>query len=464
MLPPREVKMKKVLMIANVFPPFKSVGHSIRVVKFIKFLPASGWLPVVLTIDDKKEYQSMPRVGSESLLPDIQPEVKIHRTAAGEPSSEFLEKERKFGQRNWLAAVVVKTLGAARRWSFRNIVLPDLNMVWLPFALRKGVQIVREEGIDVIFVTCPPFSVSLIGMLLKLLTGKPLILDFRDDWMDTPNYESKPKISRMIERTMERWAVRTADRVIVVTEWSKSAFLKRYPSQSKDKFVLIPNGCDLNEFAALNSMPTGQNDSKFTILHTGSLNESKAWARRPAAFFQALQGILQRQPELREKLTVSFTGFLPEGQKQLVGSLGLSDVVNELGFLPRDEWLRSMKAAGLLLVINYEGFSTLIPGKIYEYWAVGGPPILLLSSPGAASSFIQTHELGLTVDFSDSNGIQQAILTVYRQSRTAAPMRLSRSGIEAFDRQVLTRQLADVLSTVSAGTDGNIDPIKTLAV
>ncbi len=112
-----------------------------------------------------------------------------------------------------------------------------------------------------------------------------------------------------------------------------------------------------------------------------------------------------------------------------------------------------MQAADLLLAINYEGFSTLIPGKIYEYWAVGGPPILLLSCPGAAASFVEQHSLGLTVDPSDVAGIQQAILTVYRQSKTAAPLRVSTAGIEAYDRQALTRKLAQVLARMSCDCD-----------
>jgi glycosyltransferase involved in cell wall biosynthesis len=128
--------------------------------------------------------------------------------------------------------------------------------------------------------------------------------------------------------------------------------------------------------------------------------------------------------------------------------MGLSTVVRELGYLPRDELLRVMDAAGMLLVINYEGFSTLIPGKIYEYWAVGGPPILLLSCPGAAARFVEQHGLGFTVDPADRAGIQQALLAAYRQSKTAAPLRVSAAGIEAYDRQALTRQLAQVLAAV----------------
>ncbi len=100
-------------MIARVFPPFRSVGHSIRAVKFIRYLPALGWLPSVLTIDDRKEYESDRKQGSETLLAEIPPEVSIYRTAAGEPSWKYLEQERAFGQRNWLT----KSVGKDSRWS-----------------------------------------------------------------------------------------------------------------------------------------------------------------------------------------------------------------------------------------------------------------------------------------------------------------------------------------------------------
>jgi glycosyltransferase involved in cell wall biosynthesis len=155
---------------------------------------------------------------------------------------------------------------------------------------------------------------------------------------------------------------------------------------------------------------------------------------------------MQQQPELVEKLTLAFTGLLPESQRRLVNEMGLSDVVKELGFLPLDDLLRLMNTSDMLLAINYEGFSTLIPGKIYEYWAVGGPLILLLSCPGAAASFVEQHSLGFTVDPSDVNGIQQAILTVYDRSKTVAPLRVSTAGIEAYDRQELTRKLAQILN------------------
>jgi len=441
--------VRKVLMLAYVFPPFFSVGGSIRVVKFIKYLPALDWLPVVLTIDDNREYDTQRRRGSEALQQDIPQQVKIYRTGSGEPTLELLEKGREARRQNRLMAVVVNLLSAARRFVSRYLLLPDENITWLPFALQLGRQVVRKEGVEVIFATCPPHSVALIGALLKRLTRKPLILDFRDDWIDTSWHRSKPWLIRRIERWLERWAVKTADRVILVTEWSRRAFVARYSREPKDKFVFIPNGCDLEDFAFLKEAPEQPRDSQFTVVHAGLLSESEHWRRSPEAFFRALRSIRQEHPEVGADLSVLFTGRLPKTYRCMVEDMGLSNVVKEVGHLPRDEYVRLMKAADLLLAINYDDFSTLIPGKIYEYWAIGGPPILLLTCPGAAQSLMEQKELGITVLPYDVEAIQHAVLNMYRRREMGDPMQMNAAGIEEYDRKVLTKKLAQTLSAVA---------------
>ena len=443
--------MKTVLMLARAFPPFFPVGHSIRVVKFIKYLRESDWLPVVLTIDDQRQYETSRKTGSETLLSEIEPPVKIYRTTAGEPSLKFVLKEEEFGRQNTPMAIVARILSKARHWAIWNLLVPEPMITWLPFALRAGQEIVKQEKIDVIFATCPPHSVVLIGACLKLLTGKPLVLDYRDDWIDTPWYLLKPAIRRWIERRLERWAVNTADKVILVTDWSRRAFMNRYPTQPIDKFETISNGYDFVDFAELNSISAAPRGSRFTIVHAGSLTDTKSWARSPATLFQAIHEILQRQPELAENLNVIFAGDFPSAHRTLAEEMGLSGVIKGVGHLPHTEVLRLLKSADLLLAINYEGFETLIPGKIYEYWALGGPQILLLSCPGAAVDFVEQYKLGYTVDPSDVAGIQQAIMTAYDRHKTAPPLRMSTAGVEAYDRKVLTGQLARVLSAALAG-------------
>lgn len=444
----KDITLNKVLMLARSFPPFRTVGGSIRIVKFIKYLPALGWQPSILTIDDQKEYETTYRMGSESLFSEIPGDVRVYRTPAAEPSRDYLEKEDAFRRQNWLAASLVKLWGGSRRWILRNLFLPDRYLAWLPVALRRGREIVKREKIDVIFATCPPHSNAVIGACLRHLTNKPLILDFRDDWIDTPWYQWKPGSKRWIEKLLEKRAVKSADKVVLVTEWSKKAFLERYPKEPKDKFVFISNGCDLEEFANCEQAPLEVNDSQFVILHAGRLNDAETWNRSPETFFRAVSNLQKKHPELSEKLKLVFTGYLPRGHKHLINDIGLNGVVEEVGHLKRDKFLSLMKSSHLLLAINYEGFATLIPGKIYEYWAVGGPPILLLSCSGAAQDLIEKNNLGFTVSHHDVPAIEDAIWSVYRSNQTGNPIRINTEGIEKYDREALSAKLAQTLSEV----------------
>jgi len=420
-----------------------------RVVKFLKYLSAFGWQPSVLTIDDGKEYEFDRKQASKALLSEIPPNVPIHRTAAGETSLPYLLREQAFGRRSWLTRVMVKIWGGARRWGYCKLLLPDRSIAWLPSALLRGRQIVREEQIDVIFVTCPPYSASLIGACLKLVTGKRLVLDMRDDWLDTPWYHSQPAVVRMLYRAMERWVVGSADKVVLVTPWSKQAFIERYHDQPGDKFVLIANGCDLQDFVVLNSLPRLPLNAKFTVLHAGALNDSAAYRRNPEGLFRAVQNLLRTYPELSDRLSLVFAGGLPESQRQRAEALGLASVVTETGHLPHDEVLRVIRSADLLVAINFENWPTIIPAKIYEYWAAGGAPVLLLSGPGAAADLVNAHQLGVTVDPYDTDGIARAIVNVYRQWEADTPVRVATDGIQAYDRRELTQQLAQVLDMIS---------------
>ena len=439
---------RKVLMLAYVFPPFHSVGGSIRAVKFAKYLPERGWLPVVLTIDDSRETDTQRKQGSEALLQELPEAVRIYRTGAGEPSAEFLEKGRAARRKNRLMAAAINVLSRARGWVSRHLMLPDEHIAWLPFALREGRKVVREEGVDVIFATCPPHSATVIAALMKRLTGKPLVLDYRDDWIDTPRHNAKPWLARQYERLLERWAVATADRVVLVTEWSRRAFVKRYPRQPESKFVLIPNGVDLEQFVKA-SRERHAGDGRFTIVHAGLLSVADDWKRSPESFFTAIQKLVAADPTMAGRLRVAFTGRLPDRFRQLVAEMGLTGVIEDTGHLSQPDFLALMADADLLLAINYDEFATLIPGKIYEYWAMGGAPVLLLSCQGAASDLIARHDIGLTAPMHDVDAIAAAVRQVYDRWQAGDPWRIEATGVEQYDRKALTDRLAATLAKVA---------------
>jgi len=78
--------MKNVLIVAYYFPPSGGPGVQ-RVLKMVKYLPAFGWNPIVLTVQNG----TFP-ARDESLLQTLPPELVVHRTHIYEPYD--LEEEK----------------------------------------------------------------------------------------------------------------------------------------------------------------------------------------------------------------------------------------------------------------------------------------------------------------------------------------------------------------------------------
>lgn len=438
-------RARTLLVIAYIFPPFFSPGGSIRVIKFLKYLPALGWQPVVLTVDDRCEYEHLRRVGSEELLRDLPSEVDICRTGKGEPPADLMARGRRARDKSRVARMLVNRLRDLRSWAQRWLLVPDENILWLPFALRTGRHLVRKRAISAIFVTCPPNSAAVISTLLARLTRTPLVVDFRDDWIDTPWYWRQPRVVRAINRWLERRVISAAKRVIAVTPASLAALRRRHACVPQGKFFLVPNGVDLADFSDQGAIrPAG--NGHFTMVHAGLLTVAPGeWQRSPAALFRALASIRATTPDIAADIRLLFTVALPPEYRALAKDLELDEIVQETGHLPRAEFTSLLRNSDLLVAINYEQYATLIPGKLYEYWAAGGPPILLLSHPGAAQELVRQHALGTVLLPDDEAGIRACVLDTYKRRAAGHPLRIERNGIEAYDRSRLAELLSQAL-------------------
>ena len=66
--------MRKVLIIAYVFPPIAYAG-TYRTLRFCRYLPKNGWIPHVLTVKVSDDLEN-----DYSLLNRLPREAKIYRT------------------------------------------------------------------------------------------------------------------------------------------------------------------------------------------------------------------------------------------------------------------------------------------------------------------------------------------------------------------------------------------------
>ena len=416
---PRELSMKKVLMIAYHYPPLGG-GGVFRTLKFTKYLPQFGFQPYVLTV---KNPMQMRITRDTTLLGEIPPQVKVFRTFSFE--HRVLRAPR--------------LLNIDLKWFY----IPDVNIGWIPFAVHQGQKIIKKEAIDTIYATAPPFTNFLIGYLLKRKTGKPLVLDFRDPWTQNVFAKYPTMFHRKIEEKIEKSILKIADYIITTTEPMRLKLMEKYPLV-KGRCGTITNGFDSEDFEDITSTRT----KKFTITYTGYLYGF----RTAKHFLIALKNLLKQNNKIRNKIQVVFAGPTNKQTENIVKELELENVVKIIGYIPHRTSLKLMVNSDVLLLIiaTEEVFdektgSLMIPGKIFEYLGAK-KPILALIPRGAAADLIRSTNTGIIVPPTDTNSIKQKISKLF-QEWSRGNLRITNGDISKYDRKVLTEKLAKIFQS-----------------
>lgn len=409
--------MKKALVIAYHFPPLGG-GGVFRTLKFTKYLPRFGFEPYVLTVKN-----AMYQTKDPTLLNDIPPEVKISRT---------LSIEHRLFLKPFYA------LKTDPKWVF----VPDINIGWLPFAVRRGRKIIQKESIDVIYVTAPINTGLLVGYLLKKKTGKPLVIDFRDPWTDNPFVRYPTRLHEYIEEKMEEEIVTNADYVIVAGDPIKKSFMQKYPFL-KSRMEVITNGYDPDDFK---NLKTYEQTNKFRITYTGSLYR----VRNANSFLLALKKLAEEKVHLREKLEVIFVGNFNKETPLLVKKLGLEDVVKLARYISHKECIEVMLNSDiLLLLITEKGPQKewTLTGKLFEYLASRRPILAVAPENGEAAEIIKSMKAGVIIPPNDIELIGKTIFSFYEMWNQGKSVEMT-GDIHKYNRVFLTQRLAQIFYSV----------------
>jgi glycosyltransferase involved in cell wall biosynthesis len=411
--------MKTALIVAFHFPPFGAGSGILRILKFCRFLPEFGWQPVVLTAA-ARAYECT----DNALLAQIPANVPVVRAFA---------------------------LDAQRHLSFRGrylkwLALPDRWSCWSLAAVWNGLRLVRRHKVDVIVTTFPIATAVLIGFFLHKLTGKPWVADFRDS-MTEDNYPEDP-LTRRVYRWIESKAVSHASRLLFTARSTIEMYRKRYPSLDIEKFLLLPNGYDEEDFqwlAAASAAPTGPPEP-LRLLHLGVIYPSE---RDPRPFFRALARLKEEghisAAQLKIELRASgsedyYAGILKE--------LNIADFVSLLPALPYPVALRDAASSHGLLLFQAANCDHQIPAKAYEYLRLGKPILALTSHTGDTAALLRETGGATIVDLGDEEAIFQALpgfLGSLRKGEFPLP---SFDAVQRYTRKNQSRKLAEALSKI----------------
>ncbi|MGQ9664326.1 MAG: glycosyltransferase [bacterium] len=404
---------KRLLIVTYYWPPCGGPG-SIRPVKFVKYLPEFGIEPIILT---------RKAIAYHSLDFELGKELKnicVYKTESLDPARIlYLLGMHHYHPRVW--QVPIK----------KALNFPDNKTGWMPFACIKALNI----DFDYIFVTAPPFSVFITGYIVSKTTGKPLILDFRDAWLEFPFMRYENRLQRKFVAYWEKKIAKFASRTIVVSESIKKILLSRSPDLI-DKIFVIPNGYDPDDF------PQTTPPEKFTISYLGTVRKE----RNPETFLMAVQNFISDTRLPLDKVEVKFIGFIDDEYLKMMKQYPF---VRILGHLSYHEALREFCTAHLAFITT-TGDEFFFPSRQNEYLASGLPIICCGWSGGIRilKEALDRGYPGKIFDYDDVTGMKGKIHEIFVQYRYNKVKR-AKHPFPEFTRKNLTQMLAELIHKMS---------------
>ena len=453
-------------MVLYHFPPGGGISMA-RNVRNVQYLPRFGWTPIVVAprgAGELTDLDAMALVSSSTRLARAWSPEPRHLGRAVALARRVGRRPGRSGGRHGdvgtRSGVLANgrldepsgggpplTAGPSRLSRLRRLVFfPDDQIGWLPFAVFAALRAHQESPFDAIYSTSSPVSAHLVAGIIKKLTGVPWVAEFRDPWVGNPLAGPLPWFHRRLQRRMERWIVRSADRVVFLSPTTSLGYRRRYPDAAE--MSVITNGHDASEMVT--RPPAAPRSAPFRIVWTGTLYRPDELR----VFLEALQNLAARRPGLVDRLEVVFYGEM-EGSCRAIADHFLADaaldaIVSFPGFVPRRTALEAVAGsdAALVMLGAGRGMGQFVPGKLFDY--IGqSKQVLAVLPPGDARAILRDLDWGVVAD-PVAPDIERAIEQLLN---TSPPVRFA-DAAGKYDRITLAGRLADVLGEAIEGGSG----------
>ena len=424
--------MKRVLVIAYYWPPSGGSGVQ-RWVKFVKYLPALGWEPVVwapLNADypslDPSFEAEIPS-GVEVLRGPIWEPYAAYRKLTGAKSTEVTEISS--GRKTWKQKLSL--------WIRANLFVPDPRVGWVRPSVRRLKDYLAQHPVDVMVTTGPPHSVHLIGQRLHKALGTPWIPDFRDPW-------SRMYYLKYLPMTACTWRKLRAQEQAVLDQCSTvltctPLVQEEFQAQTTTPVAMITNGFDEEDFAG----PAPQPDGRFNLTHTGLF----AADGNPLTLWKVLGSMAAEDAAFREALRLRLIGKVDREVLEAISAAGLGDNVVALGPQNHASAVQAQRSASVLLLPlrNDPQYRPILPGKLFEYLAARRPVLGIGQADGAMARVLQSTGAGTTVDWDDENALRGYLEAAWR-AHCDGGVPATAGDITPYSRQATASALAELLN------------------
>lgn len=387
----------KILIVSWYFPPCNTMG-ALRIGKLAKFLVGQGHDVRIVCARDQPYAMTLPvevpkdivyysRWGNVNVVPIKVQELRV-----------WLKKKLGRGPEPAAGADAAPAQSPATPSSpglLRRILafyqhatnIPDGMIGWLPHALRAGRRATDGWRPDVVFASAPPFTTLIAGRLIARRVGAPLVIEYRDRWLEDP-YGYTPPFRRWIDEKLENWCAAPARGIVTVSgPWQDD-----YRARWSKPVVVAYNGFDPDDLAGFDDIAPDIG-ATLNILYTGILYPDR---RDPAPLFRALAAM----PEARDRIRVDFYGANVEQLQAEIAAYGLEGIVAVHPGVPFRESLRLQRRADVLLLLQWNNVLERgnVPGKVFEYLAARRPVLGIGYEDGVPARLLRERAAGRVIN------------------------------------------------------------------
>lgn len=384
--------MKRLLVVANPFPPMTSAGTT-RVLRLLRHLPAQGWEATVLTAD----------VGGPATPPDF---VRVVRTPAIVPRQLLYGGGRSSKINSWLF-------------------VPDPYVLWAAGAIAAGRRLLAAEPFDAIFSSHPRASVHVAAAGLSRLSGVPWMADYRDRRFanDVRTYATPAHATAT--RWLETRVLRQAAVLSAINQFLLDDLLAHHPALAGRQH-LLPNGYDDADPVEPADLGPG-----FWFVHTGRLYKREG----------SVEAFLEGLAKLPEDVKALFVGDAPR-VAAVARRLGIEHRLRVEHSVPHARALGYQRAADALVLVNTRRRESTT-SKIFEYLRAERPVFAITMAGGAADQLLATTGGAVTVDHDGDIG--GALSSFYDAVRSGKGPVVDATELARYDMARITAELAAVL-------------------
>ena len=329
-----------------------------------------------------------------------------------------------------------------------NIFIPDARMGWRKHAVKKGLEIIKNNNIDLLYSSSPPYTCSLIARDLKRKTGLKWVAGFRDPWTGFLNTPVRKGIAKKIDIKFEHTSYSEADRIEVAWPGIKEDITGKYTDLEKEKIFYVPNGYDPEDFS--NPVYRETKENKFTITYTGSMYG----LRNPGSFLTAMDKLFEDGTLTPDNVKLNFIGRFGGEARDWFTKTKFKDSVNIVDYVSHTESIGYLLSsdANLLLIDESKDISKIVPGKVFEYLGAKRPIIGIGTKGSDVEKILLETGCGKLESHSNIEGIKNIILEFYNNYKSyGSKGNFNDNKIEYYSRKNLAGKLAGIFDAIKSG-------------